>query len=361
MKAFRRLLVAYFRQFYRDRTALFFTFAFPILFMLIFGLVFSGEESVSYSLGLVVTDEDSEAGTKLAEALGQVPIFEMVYGDLDDSLHALRDGDLRAVVALPGDIDADFAAGRPAEITVYHDPARATSRQVLLPVLRQVIGQIDRQISGQPLLLTLAEESIQSQHLRTIDFMVPGILAMSVLFLGMVGGVPLVEWREKKILKRLGASPLNRGTVVYSQVTYRMILSVIQALIIVTIASFVFDVQMIGNWWLLLGVLLLGTLTFISIGLFAIARARTVEGAMPIILSIQFPIMFLSGIFFPTEMMPDFMRPIMAALPLTYLGDAFRQVMVDATPLYPLGVDVAVLGGWLVVCIVLTVRLFSWE
>ncbi len=362
MKAFRKLLVADFKQFYRDRTALFFTFAFPILFMLVFGLVFSGDESVNYTIGLVILDEDSETGLMVAEALDQVPIFTMVYGDLEESLEALRDGDFRAVIALPpNNMAADYAPGRPDEITVYYDPARATNAQVLLPVIRQVIGEIERQISRQPRLLTLTEESIQSQHLRTIDFMVPGIMAMSILFLGMFGGLPLVEWREKKILKRLGASPLNRGTVVYSQVTYRLVLSIIQAVIIVTIARFVFDVQMVGSWWLLLGILLLGALTFISIGYFAVARARTVEGAMPIIQIVQFPMMFLSGIFFPIDMMPDFMRPIMAALPLTYLGDAFRQVMVDATPLYPLGVDLAVLAGWLVICVVLTIRLFTWE
>ena len=82
---------------------------------------------------------------------------------------------------------------------------------------------------------------------------------------------------------------------------------------------------------------------------------------MPIIQIIQFPMLFLSGIFFPIEFMPDFMRPIIAIIPLTYLGDAFRQVMVDATPLYPLSLDIAVLGAWLVVCMILAIKLFRWE
>jgi len=82
---------------------------------------------------------------------------------------------------------------------------------------------------------------------------------------------------------------------------------------------------------------------------------------MPLIQIIQFPMLFLSGIFFPIEFMPDFMRPVLAAIPLTYLGDAFRQVMVEATPLYPLWVDIAVLGGWLVVSMILAIKLFRWE
>ncbi|MEE8354096.1 MAG: ABC transporter permease [Dehalococcoidales bacterium] len=372
MTVFGKLLVANFRQFSRERSALFFTFAFPIIFILVFGLVFSGgTESMSYTIGLVVADEDSESGAMIAEALSQVPIFETVEGDLESSLEALRNGDVSAVVAVPAGIDAGLATGQPAEITFYYDPTRTTSAQVLQPTIREIIHAIDRRISRQPPLLVLSEKTIQSQDEdsddfwadggRVIDFMVPGILAMSVLFLGLQGVMPLVELREKKTLKRLGATPLNRGMIIYSQVAYRLVLSVIQALLIIAIARFVFGVQMVGNWWLLLGILLLGTSTLISIGFLITARARTVEGATPMVMGIQFPMMFLSGIFFPTNMMPDFMKPIMAALPLTYLGDAFRQVMVDATPLYPLGVDVAVLGGWLVVCIILSVRLFRWE
>ena len=85
------------------------------------------------------------------------------------------------------------------------------------------------------------------------------------------------------------------------------------------------------------------------------------EGALPIIQIIQFPMLFLSGIFFPVEIMPDFMRPIIAIIPLTYLGDALRQVMVEATPLYPLILDIGVLSAWLVICMILAIKLFRWE
>ena len=82
---------------------------------------------------------------------------------------------------------------------------------------------------------------------------------------------------------------------------------------------------------------------------------------MPLINIITFPMMFLSGIFFPIEVMPDFLRPVLEALPLTYLGDGLRQIMVGATPLHSLTTDIAVLGGWLIVCMVLAIRFFRWE
>ena len=82
---------------------------------------------------------------------------------------------------------------------------------------------------------------------------------------------------------------------------------------------------------------------------------------MPIIQLIQFPMLFLSGIFFPVDFIPGFMRPIVTAVPLTYLGDALRQTMVNATPLHSLAIDMAILAGWLVVCMALAIRFFRWE
>jgi len=360
MKALYKLSIASFKQFYRDKTALFFTFAFPLLFMVIFGLVFSGGEDVVYDIGMVNRD-NSEAGTFVTQTLKEMPIFTVTEGELDQELGQLRDGERRAVVLIPPDLSATIGQGQTADITVYYDPAQTNSSQVILSVLGELINQVNRQITQEPVLIQLAEESIQIKDLRIIDVMVPGILAMAVLFLGLFGSLSMVEWREKQVLKRFGATPLRRSTLVLAQVLYRLILSLVQTFIIILVARFAFNVPMVGNWLLLLGMVLLGALTFISLGYLAVARARSVEGAMPIIQLIQLPMLFLSGIFFPLDFMPDFMRPIVTAMPLTYLGDAFRQIMVDATPFYPMTIDIAVLGGWLVVCMALTIWLFKWE
>ena len=360
MKAFGKLLLSDLRQFIRDKTALFFTIAFPIIFIFLFGWIFSGSGDISYDIG-VVNNDDSPVGEGITQMLNQIPIFVMQEGEIETQLDKLKSGDLRAVIVIPAGLQQSVASGQTADIKLYYDPTQTTSAQIILPVLRQAIDAVNQQLAQQPLLLQLSEESIQAYDLRDIDYLVPGILAMSVLYLGLFGSLTLVEWREKKVLKRFGATPLPRSTMVFSQVTYRLILAVVQTFIIIAIARFVFDVQMVGNWFILIGLVLLGTMAFIAIGYFAVSRARTVEGAMPIIQIAQFPMLFLSGIFFPIDFLPDFMRPVIAAIPLTYLGDAFRQVMVEATPLHPLWLDVTVIGAWLVVCMILAIRLFRWE
>ena len=82
---------------------------------------------------------------------------------------------------------------------------------------------------------------------------------------------------------------------------------------------------------------------------------------MPLLMTIQFPMMFLGGVFFPVEMMPDFLRPVVQAIPLTYLADSLRQVTVDASALHSHVVNLSVLGGWLVACLALAIRFFRWE
>jgi len=360
MRPFYKLTVAAFKQFYRDKTAMFFAFAFPLIFMVIFGLIYGNTGSVNYDIGLVKSD-NGPAAAAIAQSLSKIPIFTISEGNLDDRLQELKKGDLKAVIVIPADIEKFVASGQSANITVYYDPAQTSSAQIILPVLRQAVDEINRQLTKQPVLLQLAEQSVQSRSLRDIDYLVPGILAMAILFLGLFGGLPLVLWRERQVLKRFNATPTSRSTLIASQVFYRLILSVLQGVIIVATARLLFKVQMVGNWLVLFGVVCLGALTLVSLGYLVVSRVRTTEGAAPIIQVVMFPMMFLSGIFFPVEIMPNFMRPIVAAMPLTYLGDALRQIMVNATPLYPMFTDLAVMAAWLVVCMLLAIRLFKWE
>ncbi|MDP6647073.1 MAG: ABC transporter permease [Dehalococcoidales bacterium] len=361
MRTFIKLLLSDLKQFYRDRTALFFTFAFPLLFMMVFGLAFSGDNGMSYEIGLV--DEDrSPASEQISTVLKQVSIFDVEQVDsLDQELVRLKKGYIRGVVVIPAGAQANIVMGKVSSITVYYDPSQSTSSSIILSTLNQIANQINQQLTNQPVLIQVEEQSVQTHDLRYIDYLVPGILAMSILFLGLFGSLTMVERREKKVLKRFGATPVGRTKLLASQVVYRLILAIIQASLIIVLASLVFEVTVIGSWFELFGIILLGTLAFISIGYFVVVRARTVEGAMPIIQLVQFPMLFLSGIFFPVEMMPTFMRPVVNALPLTYVADALRQIMVQGVPLNPMWLNVAVLGAWLVVCVTLAIRFFKWE
>jgi len=210
-------------------------------------------------------------------------------------------------------------------------------------------------------VLAVTVDSLQTQQLNSVSFIVPSILAMALMQLGVFAAIPLVQQREKLILKRLNATPLPRWVLVGSNVLVRLVIAAAQTALILGIGVSVLGVQIAGNWLAIVGFVALGALTFTSIGYVIASFARTEEAANGMTSVVQFPLMFLSGIFFPLEIMPDWLRGVASFMPLTYLGDALRQSMVGGAPFQPLPIDALVLVGWLAVTLGISARYFRWQ
>lgn len=283
-------------------------------------------------------------------------------GDRESELAALRQGDRRAVIVLPTGLAQAVAQRQPSPVQVYFDPAQQQASQIVLGITRQVLQGAERHITGTPTLFTVQEETVQAQDLRGIDFMLPGILAMALVQLGLFGTAqPIVQLREQGVLRRLNATPLKRSTVLASQVAQRLTIGLAQAVLVLALGMLVFKVPMVGNWAALFAFVVLGALVFVALGYVIAAFSRTQESAGGISSILNFPMTFLSGLFFPVELLPSAVLPLAALMPVTYLADGMRQVMVGANPLYPAWLDAGVLVAWLVVCLALAARFFKWD
>lgn len=361
MKAFWGLITAETKELLRDRAGLFWMLGFPVIFILLFGFVFSGSEDVHFELGVVAASDDPATRGLLA-ALEAVPVLTVHVGvEEEEELAQLRAGRRDGVLVIPAGLSERLAEGGTA-FTLYVDATQLTGREVLSSVLDQVLAELEARAGGAQRRLALIEKPIQARNFRPIDFTVPGVLGMTIMQLGLFGvAAHLLSLRERKVLRRLWAAPVPRTVFVSALVTQRVVLALLQGAIILTLGHLVFSVPILGNRLVLLGVLILGALTFVALGYFLAALARTQESGIAFLQAVNFPMMFLSGIFWPVEWMPGFLRPVVWALPLTYLGDALRQTMVQATPLVPLWLDLVVLGGWLAVLAILAVRFFRLE
>ena len=366
MSALRALTIANIRSFLRDRAALFWTLAFPIVFILLFGTIFSGGGDTKLKVAWV--DQDASGATsQLRGTFAQVSLLELKDESLDDALTAMKRGDLDAVLVVPsGYADAVASAGTggsgsPLSLTLYTDPSQSNTTQTLTGVVQSLVGAQNQALSGQPPVLSVVEKSIQTEQLSSVSYFVPSILAMALMQLGIFAAIPLVQQREKLILKRLNATPLPRWTLVGSNVLMRLAIAAVQTVLIMAIGIVVFGVSVAGNLAATVGFVALGAVTFIALGYVIASFARTEEAANGMTSIVQFPLMFLSGIFFPLAFMPEWLRGVATAMPLTYLGDALRQTMVGGTPFVPLGVDLLVLGGWLAVCLGISARFFRWQ
>jgi ABC-2 type transport system permease protein len=363
VRALAAMSVANIRSFYRDRASLFWTLAFPVIFVVLFGSIFSGG-TTRFTVGWV-DDDGTPAAQRLRAGFERIPLLDLEDASEGDALERMRDGGLDAVVVVPAGLGqalgAGAGSGEPFALALYTDPSRRTASTTVEQIVGQVVGGMNQGLSGVPPLLAVETRPLQTQNISAAAYFVPSILAMALMQLGVFAAIPLVAQREKLILKRLSATPLSRATLVGSNVVMRLIIAVVQSVLIVGIGAVLFDVTIVGNVLLVAALIVLGALTFLAIGYVIASYARTEESANALTSVVQFPLMFLSGIFFPVEFMPDWLQPVAAALPLTYLGDALRQTMVGGAAYVPLEIDVIVLGGWLLVSFLISARFFRWQ
>jgi len=367
MRGYLKLTAAGLKSFVRDRSGLFWTIFFPLFFIFTFGSIFgnsSNESNVRMGIGVVVPDA-SQSTQWIAGTFRQVPVFDVVEGSLEEEKKALMAGRRNAVVVFPADYGRLLANRQPAEVRVLTDQSRREMSQAAAGIIRQVLQGVEANLTGQRSFHTLREEAItpgeKQGGFRMIDFVLPGILGMTIMQLGLFTAIPLITMREKGILKRLRATPLSRSAIVGSQVTQRLVIALFQTFMIVGIGVAFYKVAVQGSFAMLVGLVIFGVLTFISLGALLSALARTQESGTAVVQLVNFPMMFLSGVFFPPEIIPPGIRVITNVLPLTYLADALRHTILGSPSLFGIPKDLAVLAIWLAACLVLAARTFRWE
>jgi ABC-2 type transport system permease protein len=372
MRAFLQLYRANWSEFLGDRRALFLTVAFPVILILLFGVLFSNPDKVNANVGLVVDGDAASISEQLAvafEALpkgtGQsdaLPGLKFRRGAKAEMLDQLRRGQIDAIITIPAFTPADLSGGGKLQLSLTADLSRGTMLGFLKGVVDGLLRVFEARLNGGNPIVSLKLQSVQARELRSIDFLLPGILALSILQIGLFATPQgLIAMRVSGVLKRLGATPLPRSTLLLAYISMRLTVALVQTAILVAIGRAVFGVAMLGSWWQFSGWVLLGTLAFISLGFFTAAVARSEESGTAIANLMNLPMILLGGIFFQIDDLPPFLMKLINLLPLPYLADAFRQTMVDAPPAHSLLACALMLGAWTVGAALLAVRFFQWE
>ncbi len=364
MQALTQLTIANIRSFIRDRAALFWTLAFPLIFILMFGSIFSGGGDPVQTYAWADLD-GSSASAQLRSAFAAVPAVELKDEAEDAGVKEMRDGKVRGVLVVPKGYGAAISAASratlpPVAITVYVDPTQQSASAQTVGLAQAILGQVNLAATGRGPAVVTATKAVQTQQFSYISYLVPSILGMALMQLGIFSAIPLVADREKLILKRLSATPLKRWQLVGSNVVMRLLIAIVQTVIIVAVGSLAFHVEVSGSYLLIGALVILGSMSFIALGYVIASFARTEDAANGMTSVIQFPMMFLSGTFFPIDGMPAILKVVAHVLPLTYLSDALRQVMVGGTPIASLATCFAVLGIFLVGCFAISAKFFRW-
>ncbi|MCY3694160.1 MAG: ABC transporter permease [Chloroflexi bacterium] len=347
-------------EFIRDRTAMFFTFVFPPIFTVVVGFIIGAfSQPTSHPVGLVA-GEDSAHADGITAAIEANPLFALEVGDLASQTAALDDGDLKAVLVIPPGFAGALSEQDRAQVEIYYDNRDQDAIRVVIPALSAIVDAVDRGLAGNVPRIDVVTTPNTTRHLSTIDFVGPGIISFSIMQLGVFSAINLVARREKKVLKRVGATPATRSMVLIAGIIQRVIIAAIQASIQLVILVVGFGLDFF-NPLAVIGVLALGTLVFVGIGFTASSFARTEEAMFPIVQLISLPMFVLAGVFFPLDVFPQVLQWFANLLPLTYMADAVRQLMIEADGRYDMWLNLAVMLAWVVGGFAVAVWRFSWE
>jgi ABC-2 type transport system permease protein len=333
-----QLTSARFRLFFREPEAVFWIFVFPILL----------------SVGLSIAFRNRPADVLQVGA---------TTAQLTQSLNA--DKGLRAASVDEAEGRRELATGKilllamqtPDGIVFDYDdtnPDARTARLIADRALEKAAGQREN--------VQITSQQVHEAGARYIDFVIPGLLGMNLMSSAIWGlGFSIVEARQKKLLKRLVASPMPRWQYLASFLLSRLLLLVIEVGVFLGFARLVFGVPFRGPIWQLVLLCVLASLSFSALGLLIASRAKTMEAASGLMNLVMLPMWIVSGVFFSASRFPNVLQPFIQALPLTAAIDALRGNMLQGYSMEHLVAPVVVLLAWLLVSFVVALRIFRWR
>ena len=342
-----QLVLSRVREFYREPEAVFWVYGFPILMIVGLGIAFRNQ-----SVEQITVDVISGPGAASAiEALFKSDAHQKFV--VHESLPEEARGRLRhAKTALA----VTITPGSPPSYEYLYDPSRADS-----VLARNAVDDALERAAGRTDVAQATDEEFNEPGGRYIDFLVPGLLGMSLMGGGLWGvGFVTVDMRIRKLLKRFLATPMRKSDFLGGIMVSRLLFMVPEVLVLLIFARLAFGVVIYGSVLSLLFLILLGAATFAGLGLLVASRAKTVEAVSGLMNLVMLPMWLLSGIFFSSDRFPEAVQPLIKALPLTSLIDALRAVMMEGASLASQLPQITWLVGWAVVSFALALHWFRW-
>lgn len=339
-----QLTLVRFREFTRQPEAVFWTFVFPILLAVGLGLAFRSKAPERPRVGVV---QGQPGAARVIESLRKDS--SVIVEQVTDSggARALRTAKVAMLIVPQAD----------GTIEYRYDPLRSESATARLIADRAIqIG------AGRADPVRITERKVTERGSRYIDFVIPGLLGMNLMGSGIWGiGFAIVDSRSKRLLKRFMATPMSRAEYLMSFLFSRLFFLVLEVITLLGFGALVFGVPLRGSIVELGIICLLSSLAFGGLGLLIASRARTVEGVSGLMNFVMLPMWIFSGVFFSSSNFPGIVQPLIKALPLTAVNDALRANMLEGTSITGLGLEMAVITGWVVVSFVAALRLFRWR
>jgi len=349
-----KLFLSDLKMLFRNRQASFWALMFPLMFTFIFGFFF-GNKSTSGSI-ILINNSNTEIAQSLEKGLVDSNLFKINTGvkEVDAARDQVKKGKVAAVVIVPENFGA-MLPDAPKNITVIDDPANIQINAILLGFLDKFTTAVTFQVNQiQGPLFSIEEEKINTKELNYFDFVLAGILGLALMNASIIGvSVAMSKYREDKILKRLTTTPMKSWWFIASEVSSRLIMNVIQVSLILAIGKYFFHAHIYGNIFVIYLLSLVGAVLFQLLGFVVASFTKTTDAAQGAATAITIPMMFLGGVFFPIDSLPNWLISIVQFLPIAPLLRIIRGVVLEGNSPFYNPINVILVLAWILVCLVL--------
>jgi ABC-2 type transport system permease protein len=350
------------RSYLRNPVALFFSLLFPIILIGLFGLIFSATGSTTIAVTVLNEDHNSPQSVALLSALNNTTVVKLSFVGWNASSFAKNLGanDDSVGMIIPSGYGASLVAKRPVNVTLYTNPEAAATSGEAVFVVTGVTNAINLEAANGSRLVGVVDQNVGSPVYTYIDYLIPGLIGFSILTSPMFSMVDVAAgYRKDGIFRQLSLTPLTRAEWLTSHILWYTALTFVTAGIMIGAGIVLFGAHVLVTVGLI-PFLIAGPLLFVSLGMLAGSVAKTPESAALIGNIITFPMMFLSGTFFPVSSFPPGLQSFAHVLPLYYVIDGMNQVMLFSNAARAFD-DVIVVLVIAVVIFALAIRFFQWR
>jgi ABC-2 type transport system permease protein len=347
------------RGYLRNPAGLFFGLIFPVILILIFGAIFSSGFSGTITLYYQNHDSGQVSASFLNTLNGTGTVKLVSVSDSENftqylSAHSASDG-----LIIPSNFSASYLAGQRVNVTLYGNPSQSSS-SIVMGTVTGVINGFNLARYGGSSIIGISQTTANAQVTKYIDFLIPGLVGFSILVSPMFSLVNISsEYKRTKLFKQLSLTPLTKIEWLASKVLFYILLSASSFILMTVVGVFVFGADIVLSLWLI-PFLVLGPMFFASLGMLVGTISKSTETASVVGNIITFPMMFLSGTFFPISLMPSYLQYIAHVLPLFYIIDGLNSVMIYGNYVQAL-IDLAVVTAITTIAFVAAARLFKWR
>ncbi len=353
------------RRFFRDRVAIFFSILFPLIFLFVFGGIFGKNSDTSFKVS-VINQSDTVFAKQFTNDLKHQKIFKVdtEATTISKANEKMKRSQIDGTIILPSDFgkvkqSQTYPSGT---VQVVYTQNNQQAGQALSSILDAQLAGINGKYVHTETPFTVDAKQSSQKGLKQFDYTFAGLLGFSILGIGIFGPVNVFpELKKQGILRRLHTTPLKVSEYFLSTVLTQVLLGLISIAVMFAVAISVFHLHIVGNPIELLIYIMFSIVTILGIGLALGGWAKNERQVAPLANIVVFPMMFLSGVFFPRFLMPEWLQSVSSFIPLSAAVDGIRLIATEGKSFLDLGPQLGVLGLWLVVIYLIAFRVFRWE